>query len=97
MHPIALILAAALLTLITMLLITTEDLRFLHGLFLAVSSFATVGLSPVDIATLSASGKVLLMALMLIGKLGVPLLFLLLLQLQREPAFEYPEEQVNLA
>ena len=80
-----------------MVLIATEGLRFLHSLFLVVSAFATVGLSPVDPSGFTLGGKVLLMAVMVAGKLGSPLLILLLARLDRPSRYDYPEERVNLA
>jgi len=89
--------AMTLIVVVTMVMVAVENLRFIHGLFLVVSSFSTVGLSPIDIATLSPAGKAILMAVMFTGKLGIPLLALLLARLDREPLFSYPEERVNLA
>jgi trk system potassium uptake protein TrkH len=89
-------LALALVAVAAMVLVAAEDLSFIHGLFLVVSGFATVGLSPIDVADLSLAGKVLLMTLMFTGKIGTPLLGLLLVRLGRQQLYDYPEERVNL-
>ncbi|MCI0437787.1 MAG: Trk family potassium uptake protein [Chloroflexi bacterium] len=89
-------LAMAFIAVVTMVLITLDDLDFLEGLFLTVSASATVGLATVDPGTLSAPSKALLMVSMFVGKLGIPLLVLTLARLEREKLFDYPEEGVSL-
>lgn len=81
----------------TLVFVEIEEPRFIYSLFMVLSAFATVGLSTIDTSMLSESGKIHLMAVMFIGKLGIPLLGLLLARLDRQPHFDYPEERVNLA
>jgi len=54
----------------TMILSTTEDHRFLMILFEVVSAFGTVGLSIGLTAQLTIAGKIILILMMFIGRLG---------------------------
>lgn len=54
----------------TMILLTTEDHHFLMILFEAASAFGTVGLSIGLTTQLTLTGKIVIIALMFIGRLG---------------------------
>jgi len=65
---------------------------FLELLFEVVSAYGTVGLSTGVTATLTSMGKVVLIVLMYVGRLG-PVLFIAAIQhLRKEEFFTYPEE-----
>lgn len=65
---------------------------FLDSLFEVVSAFGTVGLSTGLTQNLSDSGKVVIMLVMFIGRIG-PIAFLSFLQaLQEPPRYRWPEE-----
>ena len=70
--------------------------RFLSLMFEVFSAFGTVGLSAGLTAVLSATGKVVLCVVMLIGRLG-PLTFAQLIVREQRPArYQYPEEPVMI-
>jgi len=70
--------------------------EFLDLLFEVVSAFGTVGLSTGVTPTLSAPGKVVIILLMFLGRLG-PILFLSALQSwQTTPRYAWPEESVMI-
>ncbi len=67
---------------------------FLELLFEVVSAYGTVGLSTGITATLTSMGKMVLIVLMYIGRLG-PVLFIAAIQhLRKEEFFTYPEESM---
>ncbi|WP_461834753.1 TrkH family potassium uptake protein [Desulfothermus sp.] len=67
---------------------------FLEVLFEATSAFGTVGLSTGLTPHLSLAGKLIIITLMFIGRLG-PILFLSFVQhIQEEPRFFWPEENI---
>ncbi|MEJ2689053.1 MAG: potassium transporter TrkG [Deltaproteobacteria bacterium] len=67
---------------------------FLEYIFEVVSAYCTVGLSTGLTSTLSAIGKMILVLLMYVGRLG-PVLFIAAIQhLQKEEYFSYPEEEM---
>ena len=69
---------------------------FLEVLFESVSAFATVGLSTGVTPHLSEPGKMVVMALMFIGRLG-PIVLLSAVQHSREaPRYRYPETQIQI-
>lgn len=71
----------------------SEDM-FLELLFEAMSAFCTVGLSTGVTPGLSDPGKIIVIALMFLGRLG-PILFLSVLQsLQEAPHYRWPEENM---
>ncbi len=70
--------------------------QFLELLFEVVSAFGTVGLSTGITAGLSPFGKVVLVVLMFLGRLG-PILFLSLLQSwQVRPRYAWPKESLMI-
>ena len=67
---------------------------FLDTMFEVVSAFGTVGLSTGLTAKLSAAGRVLITALMFIGRLGPLFLLSALQELHREQFYRWPEERL---
>jgi trk system potassium uptake protein TrkH len=79
----------------TMLITLTDpDVEFIRILFEVVSAFATVGLSTGITAGLSAAAKLVLIATMYIGRVGVLLLMAALLGDPRPSRVQYPEENL---
>lgn len=74
--------------------ITDSGIDFIKILFEVVSAFATVGLSTGITATLSAPAKIILIATMYIGRVGVLLLMSALIGDPRPSAIHYPEENL---
>ncbi len=75
--------------------VAVERGRFLDTLFEAVSAFGTVGLSTGLTAALSCWGKVIIMILMFIGRVGPLTLGIALhMQQQRKVVYEFPTEDV---
>jgi trk system potassium uptake protein TrkH len=75
-------------------LLITENGEPLALVFEAVSAFATVGLSTGVTATLSVPGRLVIVATMLIGRIGPLTLALALAGRVRASAVERPEERV---
>jgi trk system potassium uptake protein len=79
---------------LTVLCLTDGDQPFLALAFEAMSAFGTVGLSMGITPEVSASGQLVLIVLMYLGRIG-PLLFALaLLEEPQEAHFKYPRESV---
>jgi trk system potassium uptake protein TrkH len=79
----------------TMLITLTDpNVEFIRVLFEVVSAFATVGLSTGITASLSAAAKLVLIATMYIGRVGVLLLMTALLGDPRPSRIYYPEENL---
>lgn len=74
--------------------ITDSQIEFIKILFEVVSAFATVGLSTGITATLSATAKLILIATMYIGRVGILLLMSALIGDPRPTAIHYPEENL---
>jgi len=71
----------------------TEQQTFLETLFEAVSAFGTVGLSMGVTGSLTSLGKVIIILLMFVGKVG-PLTLLFTLSKPQQPKVRYPNEDV---
>jgi potassium uptake TrkH family protein len=72
----------------------TENFSFIEILFEVCSAFGTVGLSMGITPDLSIFGKIVIMALMFIGRIGL-LTFLVILGIkQKETLYHYPKERV---
>lgn len=78
----------------TMIAITDPEFSFIGILFEVVSAFATVGLSTGITADLSAISKLVLVATMYIGRVGILLLMEGLLGDPRPTLIHYPEENL---
>lgn len=76
-----------------MVLLITEDQRFLPLLFEGVSAFGTVGLSTGITPELTPVGRVVIIMTMFVGRLG-PLTVAFALAERRRAAFRHPEEQI---
>ncbi|MEW6573518.1 MAG: TrkH family potassium uptake protein [Bacillota bacterium] len=76
-----------------MVLLITEDQRFLPLLFEGVSAFGTVGLSTGITPELTSVGRVVIIMTMFVGRLG-PLTVAFALAERRRAAFRHPEEQI---
>lgn len=74
--------------------ITDSELEFIKILFEVVSAFATVGLSTGITASLSATAKLILIATMYIGRVGILLLMSALIGDPRPSSIHYPEENL---
>lgn len=74
--------------------LTDPEVSFLQILFEVVSAFATVGLSTGITASISAAAKLVLIATMYVGRVGVLLLMSALLGDPRPSAVRYPEENL---
>ncbi|MBI4576621.1 MAG: TrkH family potassium uptake protein [Planctomycetes bacterium] len=74
----------------------TEGFSFEAVLFETVSAFATVGLSTGITPELSATGKLLLAVLMLLGRIGPLTLVLALAHREGVQGYEYPAENVMI-
>ncbi|HEY9597664.1 MAG TPA: TrkH family potassium uptake protein [Cyanophyceae cyanobacterium] len=93
---VAVLVGSATTVIIATVLITITDpgLDFIRILFEVVSAFATVGLSTGITAGLSATAKLILVATMYIGRVGVLLLMTALLGDPRPSQVHYPEENL---
>ena len=78
-----------------LLLLMTQDVRFESLLFETVSAFGTVGLSLGATSQIDDAGKLVLIGLMYIGRVG-PLTLILLLGTGGAEPVRYPEEPVAL-
>jgi trk system potassium uptake protein TrkH len=87
-------LSFSLINLFTILLLLTDDAPFLPTMFEVVSAFGTVGLSMGLTPSLTAAGKVIIIIVMFIGRIG-PLTMAMALGEQQDSArFAYPSERV---
>lgn len=69
---------------------------FLAYLFEAVSAFGTVGLSMGVTPTLSAAGKIVIVLLMLLGRVGLLTVAYVVTRRERTTLFKYAEEKVMI-
>ncbi|WP_026082844.1 TrkH family potassium uptake protein [Mastigocladopsis repens] len=74
--------------------LTDPDLEFIQLLFEVVSAFATVGLSTGITGSVSAAAKLILIATMYIGRVGILLLMSAILGDPRPSRVHYPEENL---
>ena len=79
---------------LTLLTLTEPEGAFLPLFFEAVSAFGTVGLSLGITGTLSAAGKVVIMVLMYLGRIGLVTFALALVAEPPAGAVRYPAEEV---
>jgi trk system potassium uptake protein len=87
-------LSFSLINLFTILLLLTDDVRFLPAMFEVVSAFGTVGLSMGLTPSLTAAGKVIIIVVMFIGRIGPLTMALALGEQQDQARFAYPTERV---
>ena len=81
---------AAVVTGLFLLLITEEELRFLPVAFEVTSAFGTVGLSMGITSALSSWGRVIITALMFIGRLGPVTIVLSAASVEARLSYRYP-------
>lgn len=95
------ILAVIFCTIFSHLILLTQDTKYLHSVFEVTSAFGTVGLSLGDqgvrsfTALFNPSGKIIIILLMFIGRLG-PLTLAFALARQVKERFRYPEGKVMI-
>lgn len=78
------------------LTITDKGFGFLQLLFETVSAFGTVGLSTGITPDLSVAGRLIITAVMFIGRLGPLILILALIQRQQPSEYRYPQDVVRI-
>ncbi len=74
--------------------LTDPEIEFIRILFEVVSAFATVGLSTGITASISVAAKLILIATMYVGRVGVLLIMTSLLGDPQPTAIRYPEENL---
>jgi trk system potassium uptake protein TrkH len=89
-------LSITLIAIAVFVLTVTEKFGFLNLLFETVSAFGTVGLSTGITPDLSVAGKLIITAVMFIGRLGPLILALSLTQRQQPSAYRYPQDEVRI-
>lgn len=77
----------------TLMLLALDDVQLEDGLFESVSALGIVGLSTGVTAELAGPAKLVLVALMFLGRIGPLTLFVSLALRHRPNLFRYPEEQ----
>jgi trk system potassium uptake protein len=77
-----------------LLSLTDRNMGFINILFEATSAFATVGLSTGITSSLSASGRLVIIATMYIGRVGVLLLMAAIFTDTRPSLIKYPQESM---
>lgn len=80
----------------TMVLTISEGVEFKRILFEVISAFGTVGLSTGITPTLSIVGKITIIGVMFVGRLGPLSLAYFLAERAREPAYELPEGHITV-
>jgi len=94
----ALIFAALIsITFFTFLLTVSEQADFIKILFEAVSAFGTIGLSTGITPNLTPVGKMSIIVLMLIGRIGPLVIGLSLIPKARNNNYIYPEEEILIS
>ena len=69
---------------------------FLGYLFEVVSAFGTVGLSMGATSSLDVPGKVIIVIMMLIGRVGIPAFTYIIAGTEARSGFEYAEENLMI-
>lgn len=89
--------AASFIVVATMILCLTENFSFIRILFEVTSALATVGLSTGITADMTVCGKVILILMMLMGRVGV-LTFLMAIAMRtgRKPRIGYPSGRIGV-
>ncbi|MCF6095305.1 TrkH family potassium uptake protein [Microaerobacter geothermalis] len=88
------IMALLLLFVSSMILMAVEDFSPIEIIFEVASAFGTTGLSMGITPELSTVGKVVIIFLMFIGRIGILSLLFLLRREDRDPHFHYPKERI---
>ncbi|MBI2774803.1 hypothetical protein HYX58_02255 [Candidatus Dependentiae bacterium] len=79
------------------LLITEKGWDFLDVIFAVISAYATLGVDTGITPYLSLSGKLFIMATMIVGRIGSLTVAVALRKKLEAPEFQYPEERVMLS
>jgi len=79
-----------------LLTISDPQVPYLNTLFETVSALSTVGVSTGITASLSVYGKLMLCAMMLIGRIGPLVILLSIIRRTSQARYQYPEETVIL-
>jgi trk system potassium uptake protein TrkH len=90
------VLSSALVVLVSLILFALETPRFLPLLFEATSAFGTVGLSTGITPDLTGVGKILLIVLMYVGRLGPVTLALAVARRTSPSPVVYPEAEIQV-
>lgn len=80
----------------TMYLFITEQFTFVETLFEVISAFATVGLTTGITPLLSNSGKLLIICIMFVGRVGVATFTLSLAMQHKKVYVHHPSEKVSI-
>jgi trk system potassium uptake protein TrkH len=75
-----------------LLSVTEKNFTFIQILFEAVSAFATVGLSTGITPKVTEVGRLILIATMYVGRVGILLLIAALVRSPKPSLVQYPEE-----
>lgn len=78
----------------TLLLVWLEELPFHHVLFEVCSAFGTTGLSTGITAEISTAGKLILILIMVIGRIGIINLLLFLKRHDQVVRYHHPKERI---
>ncbi|MUL38335.1 TrkH family potassium uptake protein [Gloeocapsopsis dulcis] len=94
LKAIGVVVSSTLTVILATILISVTDpaVNFIQIFFEVISAFATVGLSTGITASISATGKLILIVTMFVGRVGILLLMAALLGDPRPRAIHYPEE-----
>lgn len=89
--------AASFIVVATMILCLTENFSFIRILFEVTSALATVGLSTGITADMTVCGKVILILMMLMGRVGVlTFLMAIAMRMGRKPRIGYPSGRIGV-
>lgn len=80
----------------TIVLLLHNDYGFLNAIFEVTSAIGTVGLSMGVTSQLDTIGKLVIITLMYVGRIGPTVLFMLLLKKEKKTNLKYPEEKLIL-
>lgn len=89
-------LSMGIISLVVLILSTTEGSRFINILFESVSAFGTVGLTTGITPELSLTGRLVIIITMFIGRLGPLTITMALAKAQRTSMYRYPTEIVRI-
>jgi trk system potassium uptake protein TrkH len=90
------ILSVGVIFVVVFLLTIVEKSTFLQLLFETVSAFGTVGLSTGITPGLTIFGRILIIIMMFIGRIGPLSLVLSLAERQKSSEFNYPKETIRI-